>query len=341
MKNKRAATAGLAVPLAAVAALLLAQAGSGEGSSGTSSPPPAATSPRPSSPSSSAPASPPSSAPPAGFVPEGPVLAVKIDNAAAARPHTGLAKADIVHVERVEAGISRILAVYASRLPRVIGPVRSARETDLELLAQYEDPVLAYSGAQGRLKPLISRAPLRPVPPEQMPGAYFRGSARPMPHNLYLRPARLADAAPGLDAVEGGPGHGTGPAPDGGRAVRSRTVRMPAASFTFDWSSDRRGWLVSMDGEPATSAGERLAPATVVLQETTIRKGRFEDRWGNNSPFTETVGSGEATVLRGGKAYRAEWERPDAGDPTEYTTPDGEPMPFAEGQVWVVYVPRR
>lgn len=333
-KKHAAAAAALLVPAVAVAAVLFARSHGGTGETAhrpqtRSSPvaPAASPSPTPT----------PTDEPPA---PEGPVLGVKLDNAAAARPHTGLEQADVVHVERVEAGISRFLAVYASGLPDVVGPVRSARETDLELLAQYDDPVLAYSGAQSKLKPYINRAPLRPVPPEQLPGAYFRGTDRPIPHNLYLRPHRVTDAAPELAGMDAASLYETGEAPAGGRKTRERTVEMPAASFTFDWSAERRGWEVSMDGTPATSGGTRLAPPTVVLQETTIRKGGFGDRWGNNSPFTETVGSGEATVLRDGRAYAAEWDRPTEADRTVFTTPDGEPMPVAEGQVWVVYVPR-
>ena len=65
----------------------------------------------------------------------GPVLAVKIDNLAPARPQTGLAGADIVYVLPVEGGLSRFLAVYSSHVSPVIGPVRSAREDDLELLS--------------------------------------------------------------------------------------------------------------------------------------------------------------------------------------------------------------
>ncbi|MFW6690797.1 DUF3048 domain-containing protein [Streptomyces sp. MAR4 CNX-425] len=335
--NKKHATAAAAllVPAVAVTAVLLARSHGGTDEQARQRPP-ARSSPASPAPSGSPPAT-PADEPPA---PEGPVLGVKVDNAAAARPHTGLEHADVVHVERVEAGISRFLAVYASGLPDVVGPVRSARETDLELLAQYDDPVLAYSGAQGRLKPHINRAPLRPVPPEQLPGAYFRGTDRPMPHNLYLRPDRVTDAAPELAGMDAPSLYEDGAAPAGGRKTGARTVRMPGASFTFDWSSARRGWEVSMDGAPATSGGERLAPPTVVLQETTIRKGAFGDRWGNNSPFTETVGTGDATVLRDGRAYAAEWDRPTAADRTVFTTPDGEAMPLATGQVWVVYVPR-
>ena len=52
------------------------------------------------------------------------VLAVKIDNVEAARPHTGLEKADIVYIEQVEAGLTRIMAVFASRLPAACRPQR-------------------------------------------------------------------------------------------------------------------------------------------------------------------------------------------------------------------------
>ncbi|NGN67983.1 DUF3048 domain-containing protein, partial [Streptomyces sp. A7024] len=267
----------------------------------------------------------------------GPVLAVKIDNSAAARPQTGIDQADVVYVERVEAGITRFCAVFSSRLPESIGPVRSARETDLDLLRQYENPVLAYSGAQGKLKPHIRRAPLRPMPPEELSG-YFRGGARPAPHNLYLRTADVLKAAPDIGTPQD-VGFDEGPAPAGGKATPSRTVRFPAARYAFAWKSG--GWQVSMDGRPSTTAaGKRLAPANVVIQEVDIRKGAFGDRWGNNSPYTETVGAGTATVLRDGKAYPVRWERPEADTITEYETPDGKPMRFADGQVWVVYVPK-
>ena len=88
----------------------------------------------------------------------GPVLAVKIDNLAPARPQTGLTTADIVYVLPVEGGLSRFLAVFSSRFPPVIGPVRSAREDDLELLRQFGRPAFAYSGAQPQLLPVVEKA---------------------------------------------------------------------------------------------------------------------------------------------------------------------------------------
>ncbi len=265
-----------------------------------------------------------------------PVLAVKIDNARAARPHTGLTQADVVYVEQVEGGMSRLMAVYASRLPDSVGPVRSARESDLELLRQFDRPVLAFSGAQGKLLPLIDRAPLEAVTPESAPGAFVRDAGRPAPYNLYLRPGRVQDEPPGPAALTTGFRFGRPPA--AGVPEDALTVRYPAARYTFTWSDARDRWLVSMDGAPAlTTEGERLAPATVVVQYVTVRRSDFQDFLGNNTPYTETVGSGEATVLRGGRAYEARWDRPNAEDGTTFTTGSGERMNFARGQVWVMY----
>ncbi|MGW6645523.1 DUF3048 domain-containing protein [Streptomyces iakyrus] len=263
-------------------------------------------------------------------------LAVKIDNAAAARPHTGVDAADVVYAEQVEGGLSRLMAVYATRLPETVGPVRSARESDLELLRQFHRPTLAFSGAQTKLLPLIDKAPLRAETPGNAADAFFRGSGRPAPHNLYLRPGRVVPEVPGQAALT--TGFRYGPAPGGGTATDSRTVRYPAARFTFTWSDSRDRWLVGMDGAPATTAdGKPMTAATVVVQYVKVRESAFRDFLGNNTPYTETVGSGRATVLRDGRAWDVDWKREKATDGTSFTTGDGAPVNFAKGQVWVVY----
>ncbi|WP_415943102.1 DUF3048 domain-containing protein [Streptomyces sp. 067-1] len=269
----------------------------------------------------------------------GPVLAVKVDNVRAARPQTGLEDADVVYAEPVEAGLSRLMAIYATELPESVGPVRSARESDLELLGQFDRPVLAFSGAQSKLLPLIDEAPLRAEPASEDSDAYVRAGDRQAPHNLYLRPDKLLGKPSGAAALTTGFTYGKAPA--GGRAEPSHTVRYPSASFTFTWSDSRDRWLVAMDGSPARTAdGGRLAPATVVVQHVTVRESDFRDFRGSNSPYVASVGSGQAEVLRDGRAYDATWKRGAAGDGTTFTTGDGEPLNFAEGQVWVVFAGR-
>lgn len=269
-----------------------------------------------------------------------PVLAVKVDNVGPVRPQTGLGAADIVYVERVEAGLSRLMAVYSSQLPPSVGPVRSARETDLELLRQFGRPAFAYSGAQTKLHPLLADAPVERVTPEEDAEGYSRSQRRAAPHNLYLRPERALAAAPDADDARD-IGFRFGPPPAGGRATPAYTVRYPSAAISFTWAGGRERYRVAMDGTsvPVTDAKGR-GPATVVVQGVTIRSSRFHDRAGSASPFTDTTGSGPALVLRDGKAYQARWSRPGAKRGTEFRTADGERLAFARGQVWVAYVPR-
>lgn len=263
-----------------------------------------------------------------------PVLAVKIDNIAAARPPTGLTSADIVYILPVEGGLSRILAVFSSRLPPVIGPVRSAREADLELLAQFGRPAFAYSGATPRLLPFVQRSRIADLYAGRAAG-YFRDPHRLGPHNLYARTPQLLAQAPGASKARD-IGFRFGPAPAGGRATRSFSVSYSAAAFTFSWAGSGARWLVAMDGKPARAVeGGQLSAPTVVIQYTKVRTSRFLEA-GSRPPYAQSTGSGSAVVLRDGRAYDAHWSRPDPNGGTTFTTSSGQPMTFARGPVWIV-----
>lgn len=271
--------------------------------------------------------------------PEHPVLAVKFGNTRSARPQAGLQAADLVYVEQVEGGLSRLLGVYASATPKRVGPVRSARESDLELLRQFGHPAFAYSGVRSALRDDLRRAPVRTVTPAT-PQAYHRSSGRPVPDNLWLRPAAALRAAKKVSKPRD-IGFRFGPAPEGGTKDRRHGVRYPAARFGFDWSAGKQRWLVSMDGSPARGTnGDRLGAPTVVIQYVAMRPSRFKDVAGAVTPYIETVGSGRAKVLRNGKAYDVRWKRPTAADGTAFTRPGGARMPFDRGQVWIVYAER-
>jgi len=264
------------------------------------------------------------------------VLAVKIDDIVYARPQTGLTHADIVYVLPVEGGLSRFLAIFCSDDPPVIGPVRSAREDDLELLRQFGRPAFAYSGATATLLPYIHRTARIVDLYDGIAGGYFRGTSRIAPYNLYAHTRRLLNQA--LSASRAHDiGFRFGPPPPGGTVTRSAVVSYPAASFRFTWSPAKGRWLVWMDGKPAvTTDGGRLSPATVVIQHTTVRTSRFLE-YGKPPPYAQSVGSGTALVLRNGKAWTTHWSRPSANGGTTFTTTaPGQRMTFAPGQVWIV-----
>jgi hypothetical protein len=268
-----------------------------------------------------------------------PVLGVKIDNYVLARPQTGLTKADIVYVLPVEGGLSRFLAIFSSHLPPVIGPVRSARQDDIELLRQFGRPAFAFSGAQPQLLPVVERSRIVDLF-DGLAGGYYRSESRVAPYNLYARTATLMAEAAGASTAHD-IGFRFGPAPPGGRATASFSVSYPAAWLEFRWSAPRARWLVWMDGAPAlTTDGGQLHPATVVIQYTTVRTSRFLEQ-GVRPPYAQSTGSGRAVVLRDGLAYDVSWSRPGADGGTTFTLPGGRRMDFAPGQVWVVLTARQ
>jgi hypothetical protein len=267
------------------------------------------------------------------------VLAVKIDNIVYARPQTGLTHADIVYVLPVEGGLSRFMAIFSSHPPRVIGPVRSAREDDLQLLRQFGRPAFAWSGAQPQLVKVVERARIADLY-DSLVGGYYRDNSRIAPYNLYAHTKRLLAEAKGASKAHD-IGFRFGRAPAGGRAKASASVSYAAASFRFIWSRSKGRWLVWMDGRRAASTeGPQLSAATVVIQRTTVGTSRFIEWPGIRPPFARSTGSGPALVLRNGRAYHARWSRPHGRDGTTFTTDSGQPMTFARGPVWIVLAPR-
>jgi hypothetical protein len=273
----------------------------------------------------------------------GPVLAVKIDNLVDARPQTALNAADIVYVLPVEGGLSRFMAVYSSHMPKVIGPVRSTRETDLPILRQFGTPAFAYSGAAPHFLPFVHRARLidlyAGLPASA--NAYFRLASRPAPHNEYARTATLlADARrshhPISVAQDIGFRFGPVPASAEGKPTAQFGASFPAASFRYTWSARSKKWFVTMDGRPAKDAtGGLLGAPTIVIQYTVVRASHFL-AYGQSAPYAQSAGHGTAVVLRDGKAYTVNWSRPNANAGTTFTTKSGERMTFATGQVWVM-----
>src|SRR5690606_17075522 len=66
-------------------------------------------------------------------VPEQPALVVKVDNVDA-EPQAGLNQADIVFEEIVEGRATRFAAVFNSQEANPVGPIRSGRTQDVDLL---------------------------------------------------------------------------------------------------------------------------------------------------------------------------------------------------------------
>lgn len=266
-----------------------------------------------------------------------PVLVVKLDNTRNAQPHAGLHQADVVYIEEVEYGITRLAAVFASEIPNRIGPVRSARITDIDLLAQYGSPAFSFSGVQRKMWPVIDSSSLIDISPNKAASAYGRDFSRRAPYNYFLNGRKGLKAAPDA-SIERDIGFVFDSVPPAGGSVGlAARVDWPAASASFRYDQASRLYRIELNDREAQAeehdAGQRAA--TVVIQYVEQNPSRFFDKGGGNTPHAETIGKGKAVILRDGLRYDARWVRPDAESGTTFTTKSGSPIAFKPGQVWV------
>lgn len=266
--------------------------------------------------------------------PDQPVMAVKIDNTAKAHPQQGLSKADVVYVEQVEGGVTRLAAIFSSTYPTFVGPVRSARITDIALLKQYGKTGLVYSGSQNKLADNLQRAPLGLVSFDANRSGYRRVGNRPQTYDVIGRFDRLVQRAGKVDKPTK-VGYSFGAVPAGGKPAKAFTVVYPGARVSGEWSSKGDRWLLSMDGRADIAAeGGRLGPTTFIVQFSKVTGSNYYDVNGAQTPLTETVGKGKALIFRDGKVFKGRWSRPKAAKPTAYTI-KGQQAVLAPGQVWV------
>jgi hypothetical protein len=268
-----------------------------------------------------------------------PVLVVKFDNTTYAQPHSGLKDADIVYVEEVEYGLTRIAAVFSTTLPPVVGPVRSARISDIDLLAQFGKPAFAYSGSQHKLRPVIAHASLYDVSGDLGPSGYFRDGHRKAPYNFMGKPAQLLARAPHASVARDIGFVFSTTVPAGGRPVKVATAPYPDSQAQFVWDAAVHAFDVRLNKLPARATEGGIQHATtVVIQYVHQKDSGYHDKFSGHTPKLDTVGTGKGWVLRDGRAYPVTWRRPVATGGTTFVGADGQVVAFAPGQVWVVLV---
>lgn len=270
----------------------------------------------------------------------GPVLAVKIDDTNAAHPQIGLEDADVVYIEQVEGGLTRLAAIFSSVIPERIGPVRSARISDMEILSQYGRVAFAYSGAQKKLLPVIDAANLQNLGAQaQPPSIYTTDTNRVAPVAMVLRADRLMAKIVEKNyqiTTASTVGWSFGDAPEGGKSTQSVIMHWPAARYSAEWSESESRWLLSHNSRSnLADSGIVLGPTTLVIQIVSITDSEYTDKVGGVTPFSQTVGSGRGFILRDGKSYQAHWKRPSEAVGTTWTLRDGSEIKFAPGQIWV------
>jgi hypothetical protein len=268
-----------------------------------------------------------------------PSLAAKIDNHPEARPQVGLERTDLVFEELVEGGLTRYVAVWQSDVPAEIGPIRSIRPMDPDIISPLGG-IVAYSGGQQRFVQLMRDTNVYNAVHGQADTEAFmyRTNTKAAPHNVLVRAPELI--ASHLDLVAPGQQFSFAPDAASSTAVRDGTPVATIAlqfgsasspSWAFDAASGL--WLRSQSGVVDTdSAGAQLSAVNVVVLRVPVTVSQ-------SIPKTELIGTGEAWISAGGKTVHATWHKWSRTDPIRLLDDTGTVVRLAPGNSWIELVP--
>jgi hypothetical protein len=274
-------------------------------------------------------------------VPGRPALAVKIGNDSAALPQSGLNDADIVFEEPIEGAITRLLAVYQCKQAPVVGPVRSTRWIDAQLLPELHHPAFGFAGGIDPDEQLIAAGPFDDLNFTRDYGAYYRASGRYAPQNLFTSTATLWKLDPAT-AIPAPLFHYATTPPAGQATASVALVWSSFYSVGWTYTPSTATWARSQDGAPDADAdGARLTATNVVVLQVHTYPGPYvEDATGSHGVHSVTTGSGNAWVLRNGRTIRATWKRATVNQPiTLLDNATGGALPLAPGETWVELLP--
>lgn len=270
-----------------------------------------------------------------------PPLAVKIDNVSPALPQAGVNGADVVVEELVEGGLTRLMAIFQCNKVPVVGPIRSARISDADILALLHGSVLGYSGANpADIPPIVAHGDTVLISQDADGQLFYRDSSRAAPHNVFSSTKKILHAGiakrHNLKAPK--PMFRYGAVDPAAKRARQVFLQWPAASALWTWSKNK--WLRTQDGSPDhLASGSQISTTNVVIMSVNIASTGLHDVLGNASPLDVTVGSNPVWVLRNGKMVKGTWKRPKVTSPLTLRDKKGRIIDLAPGRTWIELLP--
>lgn len=277
---------------------------------------------------------------------------VKVANfPASGRPHAGLSNADIVFEYYIGEGMNRFVGLFYGQNAPKVGPIRSGRVIDAQLVPMYQG-VLAFSGAYVTVLNLIVGALGNRAISESDTTcpAICRDPSIPITvNNVMADTAKFTEYAqkngadpktrPNLDGMRF-----ESPVPQGGKPATQVAIQInqfDRGEWRYDTATGAYlRWIESIDANNVVTMiplidrnnKKQLAFNNVVVvfalhteQASTI----FKVDMNNN-----TTGR-RALLFRDGQVYEGTWKSNGVEKPMSFFTKDGKPLPFKPGNSWM------
>jgi hypothetical protein len=269
-----------------------------------------------------------------------PALAAKIDNHPAARPQTGLNKADIIFEENVEA-LTRFAAVFHSQGSDPVGPLRSGRTQDIDILGSFNEPLFAWSGGNYLVSRAINNSDLVNVgySASRGKGGYYRAKDKKIPHNLFAKTSNLWTLAP-KDAVSPQQQftyRGNSDAkPTTSTAVDGAKVSMYNVKVYWKWDAATNNFIrftenLKRELEPHMTDDGQVNTKNILVLYVTYTRSKADRK----SPNALTTGKGTGFVMTDGGLIPINWVRPNRLVPFTITDANGAVVRMTPGRTWV------
>ena len=257
-------------------------------------------------------------------------LVVKVSNDKGARPQTGLNEADIVY-ECWGAGPTRFATVFHSRDRDFVGPIRSCREQDVNLVGSFNQAVFACSGGNPGNIALLRNSDLLLITEGKGPG-WELDPKRSRPHKTHADTAQLRSNAPDrVGPVQQFQYRAVDAAPETGDAMTGFDLQMQQVFVQWRFDPATGGYLRAEDNKPHMMADDvQVSTENVVIAWLDYEPSTTDGR----SPDGRTTGTNAAVVFTGGKMITGTWTRADRLAPVTLTDDTGNPILLKPGRTF-------
>ncbi len=286
-------------------------------------------------------------------------VVVKIENLPREhRPQSGLSAADIVFEYYTELGTTRFAAVYYGQNPTRVGPVRSARHFDANVIQAYKSIFIFASAYYGVLDRLYNSNFARRLMLESRSSypAMFRDDSSGI-NLLFANIGEVAGAAQRLNInnerqVLDGMRFTAAPSLQGQSAQQLFVHYSSAVYCRWDYDQTSGLYLRSADTQAASKAeDERFAPLIdkvtgKQLEASNVVVLLVGHYFRVKNASTEVVdvyftGSGAALLLRDGQIFSVKWQRSGENGMLTLVDDQGMPFPLKPGNTWYQVVGSR
>jgi hypothetical protein len=271
------------------------------------------------------------------------------------RPPFGLSQADIVYDYYHNAGYARFFAVFYGNDADLVGPIRSGRLLDHELVQMYQS-LFAFGSADQLVNQrffnaaysdrLILEGTRADCPPttavplcryEPSGGDYLLGGTVAM--STYADSRNVDNDRQNLDGMTF-----DSLVPASGTPASQLYVRYSTDDYVrWDFNAATGQYLRFQDNAQDTGQGEEYAPLIDRLNDQQITadnivvivaRHEFYQQPPNEIIEIYLSGSGTAYAYRNGQVFQVRWNRPTTNSVLFLTNLDGTPFPYNPGTTW-------